>query len=434
MSEERRVSKHESGESELRQLLYTLVDALTGESNISRRIEMLLDGAIAYYGADRAYVIEGDAELITGVNTYERCAPGIEPQQDTLKDMPPEGYVHWLEVFRRFEEIAIPDMEAIKESSPGEYRYFHNSNVDSIIVVPFSKRINQGFVGVDNPKHHKTDTMPLRVLSYAVVLELNEIKLTKEKAALLQISEVPEHSVQVHLLGQLKISAHGGTIYQKNLSPQGQALLTIMLLNPERTFSIDDMYDVISSDKESSNPAGVVSNVLYRLRIALDIIGLKNLIILDRGSYSLNPVFHVETDASKFLQFYNAMQAATDPEKKLRLCHDALTLYKNPLQPNLCDSVRWIMECSDMHTKFLNTARECIRLHLERGEYRQAYEITMDAMKSDPHEPEMMLLMAKVMKLANRPGLKNYVRKIMPFMDAEEQKQLQEILQSGDTK
>jgi len=100
----------ETNDSELRQLLLSLIAALTGENDISKRIEMLLDSALTFYDADRAYIIEGDPELITGVNTHERCAPGVEFQQDTLKDMPTEVYLHWLGIFRRFEEIAIPDM------------------------------------------------------------------------------------------------------------------------------------------------------------------------------------------------------------------------------------------------------------------------------------------------------------------------------------
>lgn len=86
----------ESGDTELRKLLSALGKALTGERNITRRIEMLLDCAIAFYDSDRAYVIEGDTELVTGINTHERCAPGIVSQQDTLKDMPPDVYLHWL--------------------------------------------------------------------------------------------------------------------------------------------------------------------------------------------------------------------------------------------------------------------------------------------------------------------------------------------------
>lgn len=194
----------ETDNSELHKLLVALLEALTGESDISKRIEKLLDSAIAFYDSDRAYIIEGDTELITGVNTHERCAHGIESQQDTMKDMPTDVYLHWLGIFRRFEEISIPDMEAIKECRPNEYKYFNDSDVHSIIVVPFSKRISQGFVGVDNPKKHITDTVPLRILSYAVVLELNELKLTKEKNALMQVSQYPDMYVRVHLLGRFR--------------------------------------------------------------------------------------------------------------------------------------------------------------------------------------------------------------------------------------
>ena len=117
------------------------------------------------------------------------------------------------------------------------------------------------------------------VLSYAVVLELNEIKLTKEKVALLQISERPAHSVQACLLGQFKITAHGGTIFQESLTPQGQVLLTIKLLNPEKSFTPNDLYEIINQGKDSVNPSNVVSSALYRLRVALDVSGLKQLII-----------------------------------------------------------------------------------------------------------------------------------------------------------
>jgi len=421
----------ETNDSELRQLLLALVAALTGENNISRRIEMLLDSALTFYDADRAYIIEGDPELITGVNTHERCAPGIEFQQDTLKDMPPEVYLHWLGIFRRFEEIAIPDMETIKDIRPSEYKYFNDSDVHSIIVVPFSKRINQGFVGVDNPKKHKLDTMPLRILSYAVVLELNEFKLTKEKLALEQVSQYPDMLVRVQLLGRLQVTARGGTIYQEQFTTPGQALFTIMLLNSHRTFSPGDLYDIIGQDKESDNPSGIVANVIYRLRSSLDIIGLKDLIVFDRGSYSLNQRFQLETDAERFLQFYSAMKNADAPEDKIEKCHDALKLYKSPLPETLCGGVRWIMEYSDMNAKFLSVAQEAVRLHLERNDFDNAYEITKHALKIDPQEPGMLLLMARVMKLAKRPGLKAYARNITPYLEPDDKEQLQHILQVG---
>lgn len=297
-------------ENEYRRSIWGMVGKLSEEPDCAKRIDALLDAAVDFFGADRAYVIEGDTELVTAVNTHERCAPGMEFQQDTLKDMPVEAYMRWLDVFQRNEAVVIEDMEVLKESSPGEYKYFTDSDVHSIIVVPFTKRINHGFVGVDNPTRNRTDAMTLRILAYAIALELNEIKLTQEKAALLDVSKYPENIVHVHLLGEMKISARGGTIYQNSFTIQGQAILAIMLLNPEKQFSIDDLYDIISPAKEADNPGAVVSNVVYKVRSKLDIIGLKELVHNERGAYYLNPRFQVETDVSRFKQFASAMQTA----------------------------------------------------------------------------------------------------------------------------
>lgn len=49
----------EHADPELRKLLSSLVEELTGENDTSKQIEMLLDSAIAFFDSDRAYVIEG---------------------------------------------------------------------------------------------------------------------------------------------------------------------------------------------------------------------------------------------------------------------------------------------------------------------------------------------------------------------------------------
>ena len=81
-----------------------------------------------------------------------------------------------------------------------------------------------------------------------------------------------------------------------------------------------------------------------------------------------------------------------------------------------------------MNTKFLNAAVECVKIHMARGEYALAYEVAHDASDIDPYEPRILLLMAKIMKLSNRPGLKDYTRKISKFLDKDARNQLAEIM------
>lgn len=46
----------------------------------------------------------------------------------------------------------------------------------TLLAAPFSKRINQGFIAVDDPTRYTDDPVFLFIASYAVVVELNEIK------------------------------------------------------------------------------------------------------------------------------------------------------------------------------------------------------------------------------------------------------------------
>lgn len=220
----------------------------------------------------------------------------------------------------------------------------------------------------------------------------------------MQVSQYLDMYVRVHLLGRLQVTARGGTVYQEQFTAQGQALLTIMLLNPHRTFSPGDLFDIIS---------------------------LKELIVFDRGSYSLNQRFQIETDAKQFLQFYFAIKKAENLDDKLEKCHDALRLYRSSLPETLCGGLRWGIECTDMNAKFLAIVQEAVNLYLERNDFGNAHEIVKYALKIDPQEPEMMLLMAKVMKKSEEPGLRLYARKIMPYLDTHEKEQLQHILNAG---
>ena len=422
----------EPGGNEFRHFIFELVSALSGEKDCAKRIDSLLDAALEYYEADRAYVIEGDTELVTAVNTHERCAPGAEYQQDTLKDMPVEAYLRWLDIFQHSKDVVIEDMETLRESCPGEYKYFSDSDVRALIVVPFSKRINHGFVGVDNPKKNRNDSMTLHIVSYAIALELNEIKLIKENAALLDVSKYPENIVHVHLLGDLRIAARGGVLQSNPFSIQGHALFAMMLLNPDKQFSMEDIYDIVSTTKESDNPAAVVTNALYKVRNCLDIIGLHELICTDRGRYYLNPKYQVETDVDRFQQFAAAMKTAEDESEKLRLGEEALSLYVNPLPPAICNDVRLVIEQSELECTFLDVTKECASIYMNRQDYGKALHIISNAMRNNPLETELMLYRIRLMKKSGSSGMKSYIHKIKPYLDENELKELQAILEDKE--
>ena len=158
-------------------ILSDLETKLRNNTNPKEKIELALQGALMFYGADRAYVIEVDDELGIGVNTYEFCAPGIAPEIDNLQFMPFEMFPRWLCSLKSDTPIIITDLERIKTEFLEEYSYLGKRSVNSLLAVPFQKRLNAGFLGVDNPKRNVEDPGFLRLVILCVVVELNEILL-----------------------------------------------------------------------------------------------------------------------------------------------------------------------------------------------------------------------------------------------------------------
>lgn len=356
-----------------RTFVENFIDALSKEPDSEKHIDLLLDAAIEFYKADRAYIIEGDFEPVCAINTHERVAPGKPYQQDTLKDLPTSSYVRWGELFLQQKPIVIEDMETIRDTIPDEYAYFIDSDVRGIIIVPFSGYFARGFIGIDNPKRYQDDPLTLRVLTHFLAEQLAEIKLKDENNALLGVSQYPDKVVQVTLFGQMEITARGGRLPSRALTARGKALLGLMFMNPQIRFSTMELHDILSPEEHDYEKQGVVvSNAIYKIRSKLDTVGLKELILNEDGMYYLNPEFSIDSDVQKFRQFSRDMKFESDENEKLQIAHKALSLYVRPLPSSLCDSVRFEIEAMDLQMKYLDISRWCAETYISRKEYEKA--------------------------------------------------------------
>ena len=139
-------------------------------------ISCLLKGAAEFYGASRASVVEADWDLGIGVITYEWCKDGVSAQRDMLQCLPMEKFPRWRKALRANKPVVISDLQRLEKVYPDEAAFFREYGVTTLLAAPFSKRINQGFIAVDDPTRYTDDPVFLFIASYAVVVELNEIK------------------------------------------------------------------------------------------------------------------------------------------------------------------------------------------------------------------------------------------------------------------
>lgn len=87
-----------------------------------------------------------------------------------------EKFPRWRKALRANKPVVISDLQRLENVYPDEAAFFREYGVTTLLAAPFSKRINQGFIAVDDPTRYTDDPVFLFIASYAVVVELNEIK------------------------------------------------------------------------------------------------------------------------------------------------------------------------------------------------------------------------------------------------------------------
>lgn len=139
------------------------------DSNINQSLHELGD----FIGADRIYVFDYLHDQQICKNTYEWCAPGIEPQIEDLQSTPFAFFPDWLEAHLAGRTMLVQDVSKLDKA--GElYQILEPQGIQSLIAVPMmdgAKCI--GFVGIDAVRtlHTFTDAEQqlLQIFSQALV-------------------------------------------------------------------------------------------------------------------------------------------------------------------------------------------------------------------------------------------------------------------------
>lgn len=337
-------------------------------------IDGLLQGAAEFYGAARASVVEADWDLKIGLLTYEWCAEGVEHQKNMLQYLAVESFPRWCEFLSLNRPVVIPDMEAIRDTYPDEYQFFQRYGVKSILAAPFSKRINQGYIAVDDPTHFQDDPTFLFIISYAVVVELNEIKLSQSIAAAQRASKYSDHDVYVNCLGDLEIRNAKGTLTEEDISSDlCLNLFALIITNMKRALKIERLAEALWPGDVMDNPYRSVSNIAYRLRRILSIIDLEDLVVGRHGTFVINPEYNVYTDFDRFEDNCRRMEAEANPKAQSELYQGAVELYRGDLFSKISYQ-HWLMpKTAYYHNIFLRIIKCYIERKMEQGDYAQTY-------------------------------------------------------------
>ncbi len=143
-------------------------------------------------------------------NTYEWVADGVEPEKESLQNVPPEVCASWYRKFGIGRHIVIESLEDIRETDPLQYENLKRQSIHSLVVVPLydgEKLI--GFYGVDNPpvKSLEYASNILQTAAYFIVSSLKRRNLVRE---LQKRSYNVLHALSVDYLGIYQVNFDTG--------------------------------------------------------------------------------------------------------------------------------------------------------------------------------------------------------------------------------
>ncbi len=123
---------------------------------IDRMVQDTLQLIGEQVGADRSYVFLFSDDLCLMDNTHEWCADGIEPQIDSLKDLPTSIFPWWMGKINNNEIIHIPEIGALPEEANAEKEILEAQQIRSLIVIPLSCGSSPfGYIGFDSVRESR---------------------------------------------------------------------------------------------------------------------------------------------------------------------------------------------------------------------------------------------------------------------------------------
>jgi two-component SAPR family response regulator len=192
-------------------------------------------------------------------------------------------------------------------------------------------------------------------------------------------------------------------------------LFEFMLLNSNRSISVDKIIENVYPDNSYSNVKNTLQNNIYRLRKALKECRVfdipKKSILYDLGGYTLkiDERFNIdyicfENDISK------GCSCREGREESITCLENAFDIYKGDFMPNL-DSEDWaIFKRNHFNRLYIKCIKELSNRYFEQERYDDAIKISENALNYEPYEEEIhiKLIEALVKKGSFRAAKKHY--------------------------
>jgi len=228
---------------------------------VEQTIQKSLQEMGYFVGADRAYIFDYDFTDNTTSNTYEWCAPGIQPEIDNLQKVPLEFIPQWVTRHAIGEEFYVYDVFALPDEGEGCLRrILEPQGIKSLITFPMiSNSELMGFVGFDSVrKHHQYSDKEKKVLVLFAQMLINIRNRQKWEREITRQEEKFRNIITNINLGLIEVNSENVILFanQSFCTMSGYALNELKGKNVADLNIYDNHKDVLRDDsgKERKGP------------------------------------------------------------------------------------------------------------------------------------------------------------------------------------
>lgn len=205
--------------------------------------------------------------------------------------------------------------------------------------------------------------------------------------------------LRVEIMGSFRIQSAYGEMNEKGLhSRKGLKLLVYLLLHRNRTVSVQELEEAVWGEGKSDNPAGMLKNLVYRLRTQLKFLGQESFILSGQGFYAWNQSVKVQIDVERFEEAWE--RARQCEEKRVQERREDLLpvveayehtvkCYGGPILEHLAEET-WMLTLSTYYNSMYSEAvKRLASLYRQTGEYEKMTEICQRASSYDLLDEEL---------------------------------------------
>lgn len=209
----------------------------------------------------------------------------------------------------------------------------------------------------------------------------------------------------VNMFGKFQIMNQNGTLNNDNIRSEMMVkLLSFIIMNRERTLTVDEIAEVLWQEDESDNPAGALKNLMYRLRTILKkTFGDGEFILTGRGSYCWNRQYEMTVDVEEFEKLCeNAKKPKLNIEEKITCYEEAIAMYQGDFLAKYV-SMHWVVPLTAYyHSMFLTAVKKIAKLYTDTKQYEKMEKACTNALRFDPVDERLHCLLIQSMIYQNK--------------------------------